>query len=731
MSPDRPLDEFWDAALDGEDIDDESIRELGDQELDSALSAHRLLQQAAKQVAESDRPAQLGRFEVLGDLGAGGLGRVYLCWDPELRRQVAVKVIARDHWAINEARSIARLDHRAVVKVFEVGHDRIVMELLDGGSLAEKIEDLVEGEESNLVDIRQKLHCLARLAEGLAYCHQRGILHRDVKPANVLFAKGDDHPRLVDFGLAHIENEESLDITQNLVGSPAYLAPEQVESGETGSDQRSDIFSFGVLAQELLTLESPFRRDTFTLTLNAIRSGDAKRATEISPDVPMVVEHIVQHCLEIDPNERYQSMEQVALDLHNALANRPISVGGRSMAHRARLLYRRNKKVSLTAIVAVLLSITIASGLWLSSLGADRSNLQEHCAAIEEEAQEARTPLQFQSLGLQLSSARTRATEFDRSFVGRVLFGAMQPIADSTTKAWSLRLGEVVNSAADFENQIMPALEWKSLLHLDHFLWPINENHELRELGSVTISEDISSHADFRSFRQVRAGKGLLSGHRKFLPIELNTHPENGSYLLMIKGLWSRELLITSPWQEAVIIDEIPRTLDTTDWFVDPAGAYVVSPLLTFEDVNAVIPFQSKIWESKDLESKDPANCNWDVAFEIAARVGGRLPLAQEVAPILRTQGRPDFYRTVGELVSDYSPDEATGVAKELNYDRWSQNEDQAPITWLVERARSELQTWYLNEEDKVGLGYSGFRVVYDLDYPLQPQTSNVDKEKR
>ncbi|MFT7541368.1 MAG: serine/threonine protein kinase, partial [Gammaproteobacteria bacterium] len=239
-------------------------------ELDQRIRLYLAMESFGGGVPESDEgSARIGRFQVLRTLGEGGLSSVYLALDPELKHEVALKVLRSNSgqgqgWILNEARSLARVQHPGVVRVFEVQRAGtshvVVMEHLSGHSLDEIIDELCalkselvrtsaadrkekESKKSRkrqdaeaLEPLSHRIRILLYLADALAHCHDRGILHRDIKPANIVFG-GDGQPRLIDFGLAHLgenkDKETSLDITQNLVASPAYMAPEQVESEKT------------------------------------------------------------------------------------------------------------------------------------------------------------------------------------------------------------------------------------------------------------------------------------------------------------------------------------------------------------------------------------------------------------------------------------------------------------------------------------------------------------------
>ena len=238
----------------------------------------------ASSLSAGDR---IGRFEIIGPLGAGGMGEVYRARDPELLREVAIKVLPpafsrdpdRRHRFEREARAAAGLNHPNIIAVHDVGvHGEsafIVTELLEGQTLRERMR-------AGPLPPRTAVDCAIQIADGLAAGHDRGIIHRDVKPDN-LFVTRDGRVKILDFGLARIidpgfEDEATATITVDgapvaaVIGTAPYMSPEQARGLRT--DHRSDIFSFGVVLYEMLTGVSPFRRTTPGHTVASILHDD-------------------------------------------------------------------------------------------------------------------------------------------------------------------------------------------------------------------------------------------------------------------------------------------------------------------------------------------------------------------------------------------------------------------------------------------------------------------------
>jgi serine/threonine-protein kinase len=249
------------------------------------------------------------------------MGSVYKAHDPVLDRMVAVKVMAEDAAAgpegrerfLREAQSAARLNHPNIITVFELGEDAgqffIVMELLEGDPLSRLI-----GQSASL-PLRRKLGLMVQICEGLAFAHQRGVVHRDIKPANI-FVLSQGQVKILDFGIARVGTSE-LTRTGLLMGTPHYMSPEQARGRRT--DQRSDIFSVGIVFYELLAGRKPFAGDDFFEVLEKVRSEDPPPLGEVVPELPPALVRAVHRTLSKDPASRYQSLDELRADLAAAL----------------------------------------------------------------------------------------------------------------------------------------------------------------------------------------------------------------------------------------------------------------------------------------------------------------------------------------------------------------------------------------------------------------------------
>ncbi len=264
--------------------------------------------------------SRLGRYEVLGELGQGAMGIVYKARDPLIDRIVAIKTInlglaldEKEEYEgrfYQEAKAAGRLSHPNIVTIYDVGKNGdvayIAMEFLEGRELRDIMND------DRLLSIDQVLDIAAQVAQGLAYAHEHDIVHRDVKPSNVMVVH-DGHVKITDFGIARMASSAVRTQTGMVLGSPKYMSPEQVMG--KAIDQRSDIFSLGVMLYEMLTGQAPFNGDNVNAimyqTLNAIPAPP----DSINPEVPEMVNFIVAKALAKKLEDRYQNARDITVDL--------------------------------------------------------------------------------------------------------------------------------------------------------------------------------------------------------------------------------------------------------------------------------------------------------------------------------------------------------------------------------------------------------------------------------
>ena len=274
---------------------------------------------------------QLGRYEIRSLLGAGGMGEVYLAQDSSLNRKVALKVLPADVAANQdrmrrfkqEATAAASLNHPNIAHIYEVGIESdlnfIAMEYVDGITLREKIKDDEE--------LPKLLRALQHVADGLAKAHDAGIVHRDLKPDNIMITS-DGHAKILDFGLAKLieptmsgtSSSEEPTILQHstpglILGTLGYMSPEQAQGKSKEIDHRSDIFSFGCILFEAITSRKAFAGKDQIEVLNKIIREPAPPLSTFISNAPPDLQRIVRRCLAKDPNERYQNIKDVAIEL--------------------------------------------------------------------------------------------------------------------------------------------------------------------------------------------------------------------------------------------------------------------------------------------------------------------------------------------------------------------------------------------------------------------------------
>lgn len=265
--------------------------------------------------------SQLGRYEVLEELGRGSMGIVYRAKDPLIDRFVAIKVINLE--SLNnsqiqdyevrlhrEAKSAGRLNHPNIFTIHDMGKcgdvAYIAMEVLEGRDLGEVID------RKGGLSVDQALDISTQVAHGLAYAHQHGVAHHDIKPANIMVLDGS-HVKIADFGLAQMSPAPARTQGGRVLGSLLYMSPEQVQGMEL--DTRSDIFSLGVILYEMLTRRLPFPGMDVQEVMRQIVEHTPSAPSSINTKIPKMLDHIVEKCLEKNPSARYQDADELADDL--------------------------------------------------------------------------------------------------------------------------------------------------------------------------------------------------------------------------------------------------------------------------------------------------------------------------------------------------------------------------------------------------------------------------------
>lgn len=314
---------------------------------------------------QSQMPEQIGRFQIIEELGAGAMSVVYKAFDPEINRTIAIKLLRGERAAdpeyrfrfLQEAKAAGKLTHPNIVTIFDVGEapegPYIAMEYLQGMTLQQVMASERE------ITLRDKVVYGIQLAEALAYSHASSVVHRDVKPGNIMLSEDGQNVRITDFGIAHIETPNKEQHTQMgaVLGTPQYMSPEQVEGQPL--DGRSDLFSLGVILYQLITGEKPFMAQTLTTLLMEIVQKEPDPINRKVSNVPESLQRAVEKLMRKRPAQRFNNGKEVADALRNVVLEMDEKEAHKS---EARILPLR---VKWTAVMAVVVTIAMLLGSYL------------------------------------------------------------------------------------------------------------------------------------------------------------------------------------------------------------------------------------------------------------------------------------------------------------------------------------------------------------------------------
>src|SRR6266480_3803112 len=316
---------------------------------------------------------ELGDYELLEEIGRGGQGVVFRARQKSLNRTVALKVISLGQWASKahlkrfrlEAEAAAHLEHPGIVPIHEVGERDgqcyFSMKFVEGGQLDEVVRRAP-------MSIRQGAELIAKVARTVHYANEHGILHRDIKPGNILLdQKGEPH--LTDFGLARlVESESTVTCTMEVLGTPSYIAPEQAVGNNAAVSSATDVYGLGAVLYQLLTGQPPFAGGTTYETIKLLLDTEPRQPRLLNPKIDRDLSTICLKCLEKDPKRRYTSPLALAEDLERWLKHEPIVARHTGVFTRGRKWVRRNPTSAL--LVACVVALAAAAGwiVWKSEL---------------------------------------------------------------------------------------------------------------------------------------------------------------------------------------------------------------------------------------------------------------------------------------------------------------------------------------------------------------------------
>src|SRR5881409_1286779 len=317
---------------------------------------------------------EFGDYALLEEIGRGGQGVVYRARQKSLNRTVALKVIGLGQWSStphlrrfrHEAEAAASLEHPQIVPIYEIGERDgscyFSMKFIEGGQL-----DAVVKREP--ISIRRAAELLVKIARTVQFAHEHGILHRDIKPGNILLDKKGE-PHLTDFGLARlVESESTVTRTLEVLGTPSYMAPEQAVGNNDVVSSVTDVYGLGAVLYQLLTRHPPFAGGTTYETIKLLLETEPRQPRLWNSKINRDLSTICLKCLEKDPQRRYPSALALAEDLERWRKHEPIRARPTGMFTRGRKWVRRNPTIAVLVALLLALAVPLGTMIWKTELG--------------------------------------------------------------------------------------------------------------------------------------------------------------------------------------------------------------------------------------------------------------------------------------------------------------------------------------------------------------------------
>ena len=402
----RLVCEYMDRLVDGDSIDEEQILKDHPNVGPAVLLELKTFTQMGGPSETDDSPplGTLGDYTLRRQIGRGGMGVVYEAWQVSMDRQVALKVlpvgIAADTQActrfMREAQTAGKLNHQNIVGVHSTGVEEgtpwYSMEYVQGETLAQVLGKLKEagpdtetpfGTKDEVAYFHNMAKAFADVADGLQHAHSKGVIHRDIKPSNLIL---DDQGRLriLDFGLARLEGQESLTLSGDVVGTPAYMSPEQARRRKIPVDRRTDIYSLGATLYELLTHQQPFRGKDHNDTLSQIIERDPRPPRQLNARVPQDLETVVLKCLRKDIGDRYGTAEALGQDLRRFVRGDAIEARRRSDWEHIVGHLKRHRRTCIVTVTSLVLALLVGRLVIERQNAARERNLAEYEPAVRE-----------------------------------------------------------------------------------------------------------------------------------------------------------------------------------------------------------------------------------------------------------------------------------------------------------------------------------------------------------